>query len=372
MKAVAVEKQGKDGSGGSKKTGPPAKFRRECMTLETGRKFMPNVSMKKLTKAVEGERDPLAKLRLLACRWRKAGRSIREICKILGMPYSTVRDWLVRMSRRGLKGRFNRRHRGRVSRFPKLFLRTVRKWLKKKPKDYGFESGSWQLNLILEMIRREFVIDCKMRTLRRKLRRIRYSWRKFRNVPHKSASKREREEFKRRAGEKAKERRAEGYAVFVEDEAAAQMSQKPGYGWRPTNGHDEVQTDFSKKSVKLIGMMSENKLYVRIVDATNSETFKQFMEDVRRDHPRFYMVLDNASYHKSHVVNDYVKDTNGDIELEHLPPYTPQLNQIENVWRDLKRRLSGRYFKSIDELKKAIIVILANEMNHRLKGYLVD
>ena len=165
MKAVAVEKQGKDGSGGSKKTGPPAKFRSECVTLKTGRKFMPNVSMKKLTKAVEGERDPLAKLRLLACRWRKAGRSIREICKILGMPYSTVRDWLVRMSRRGLKGRFNRRHRGRVSRFPKLFLRTVRKWLKKKPKDYGFESGSWQLNLILEMIRREFGIDCKMRTL---------------------------------------------------------------------------------------------------------------------------------------------------------------------------------------------------------------
>ena len=72
------------------------------------------------------------------------------------------------------------------------------------------------------------------------------------------------------------------------------------------------------------------------------------------------------------MVNDYVKDTNGDIELEYLPPYTPQLNQIENVWRDLKRRLSGRYFKSIDELKKAIIVILANEMNHRLKGYLVD
>ena len=41
---------------------------------------------------------------------------------------------------------------------------------------------------------------------------------------------------------------------------------------------------------------------IHIVDATNSETFKQFMEDIRRDHPKFYMVLDNASYHKSQVL----------------------------------------------------------------------
>ena len=46
--------------------------------------------------------------------------------------------------------------------------------------------------------------------------------------------------------------------------------------------------------------------------------------------------------------------TGGDIEREFLPPYTPQLNQIENVWRDLKKRLAGRYFKSIGELKIAI------------------
>ena len=39
----------------------------------------------------------------------------------------------------------------------------------REPKEYGFESGSWQLNLILEMIRREFGIDCRIRTLRRKL-----------------------------------------------------------------------------------------------------------------------------------------------------------------------------------------------------------
>ena len=55
-----------------------------------------------------------------------------------------------------------------------------------------------------------------------------------------------------------------------------------------------------------------------------------------------------------------------------LPPRTPQLNQIENVWRDLKKRLAGRYFKSTEELKAAMTAILEKEMGNRLVGYLVN
>ena len=67
----------------------------------------------------------------------------------------------------------------------------------------------------------------------------------------------------------------------------------------------------------------------------------------------------------------YVESTGGDVELEFLPPYTPQLNPVETVWRDLKKRLAGRFFRSLDELKAAITAILEREMGNRLKGYLV-
>ena len=68
---------------------------------------------------------------------------------------------------------------------------------------------------------------------------------------------------------------------------------------------------------------------------------------------------------------EYVESAGDDIALEFLPPYTPQLNPIETAWRDLKRRLAGRHFRSTDELKRAITTIVECEMGNRLKGYLV-
>ena len=50
-------------------------------------------------------------------------------------------------------------------------IKAVRRWTRKEPKDFGFESGSWQMNLLLEMIRKRFRPECNTRTLRRWLRR---------------------------------------------------------------------------------------------------------------------------------------------------------------------------------------------------------
>ena len=136
-------------------------------------------------------------------------------------------------------------------------------------------------------------------------------------------------------------------------------------------GREQVRASFSRESVRIFGAMSQGELRIKIVESANSETFREFLEEIRRDRPRLFMVLDNASYHKSKAVREYVESTGGDVELEFLPPYTPQLNPVETVWRDLKRRLAGRFFRLLDELKAAITAILEREMGNRLKGYLV-
>ena len=210
------------------------------------------------------------------------------------------------------------------------------------------------------------------RALRRRLRRIEFSWRKNRHVPRRSATRKRQGEFKSAVGERAGQRRAAGRTAFAEDEASVQMEQNPAYGWRPTGGCEETKTSFSRRSVRIFGAMSEDELRIKVVYSTNSQTFREFLGEIRRDHPRFFMVLDNASYHKSKAVLEYVESTDGDIELEFLPPPVhpaaePGRERVEGP----QERLAGRFFRSTDELKGAITAIVENEMGNRLKGYLV-
>ena len=197
--------------------------------MESGTAFMPGASEKRLEKTARREKDKCAKFRLLACLDRKKGHSIRRISRDLKTAYSTIRDWLLRMRDRGLKGRFNARSKGRRAGLPLQIIRTVRRRLKRSPKKCGFETGSWQMDMVTEMIRKEFGVTVRARTLRRWLRRIGFSWRKDRYVPYRSVSKESQEEFKREVGGRggAAQRRADGMTVFAEDEAAVQRSQKP-------------------------------------------------------------------------------------------------------------------------------------------------
>ena len=342
-----------------------------CARLESGTAFMPGVSEKRLEKAARREKDKCAKFRLLACLGRKKGHSIRRIARDLKTAYSTIRDWLLRMRDRGLKGRFNARPKGRRAKIPLQIIRTVRRRLKRSPKKCGFETGSWQMDMVTGMIRKEFGVTVRARTLRRWLRRIGFSWRKDRYIPYRSVSKERQEEFKREVGERAAQRRADGMASLPRTRPRSKDPRTPAYGWRPTGGREQVRASFSRESVRIFGAMSQDELRIKIVESTNSETFREFIEEIRMDRPRLFMVLDSASYHKSKAVREYVESTGGDVELEFLPPYTPQLNPAETVWRDLKKRLAGRFFRSLDELKVAITAILEREMGNRLKGYLV-
>lgn len=66
-------------------------------------------------------------------------------------------------------------------------------------------------------------------------------------------------------------------------------------------------------------------------------------------------ITDNALYHRSRYVQNYLASTNGDVALIHLPPYTPQLNPIDIQWKVIKERLACRYFATIDDIEEVVI-----------------
>ena len=94
--------------------------------------------------------------------------------------------------------------------------------------------------------------------------------------------------------------------------------------------------------------------HIRTVDASNSKTFKGFLQEMLLIYPKILLILDNASYRKSDTVTGFVKANGGGLRLVFLPAHTPQLNPIEQRWNVLRMMLAGRYFASVEDLRAAI------------------
>jgi transposase len=97
----------------------------------------------------------------------------------------------------------------------------------------------------------------------------------------------------------------------------------------------------------------------------NADTVVELLEKVAAkfsDLP-IYVVLDNARYQHCNYVKQMAESLN--ITLVFLPPYSPNLNLIERVWRYIKKDvLAARYFDCVpkfhDAIRQAILDINVN------------
>ena len=91
----------------------------------------------------------------------------------------------------------------------------------------------------------------------------------------------------------------------------------------------------------------------------NGETFLVFIKHLVRvskvSGRRVVVVVDNATYHHARLHKEWRKEHSACFELDFLPPYSPELNPIERVWK-LTRRLCthNRYFSTLDEITSAV------------------
>jgi len=104
----------------------------------------------------------------------------------------------------------------------------------------------------------------------------------------------------------------------------------------------------------LLGAITEDgdRFFSRFTEYVTAEHAKHFIlalcEEFEED---LLVVLDGASYFQSAVTD--LTDRDG-LDFVTLPPYSPELNPVEECWRQLQAALSNRFFDSLDELTTAI------------------
>lgn len=100
-------------------------------------------------------------------------------------------------------------------------------------------------------------------------------------------------------------------------------------------------------------------VFHREIERFNGASFLEFMKHLRlisrRSVRRTVVLCDNARYHHAVMHKEWRENQSPEFALDFLPPYSPNLNPIERLWK-LVRRLCvhNRYFPSLDEIIDAV------------------
>ena len=100
----------------------------------------------------------------------------------------------------------------------------------------------------------------------------------------------------------------------------------------------------------------------------NAVTFFAFLKGLRRTSirtgRRVVVITDNARYHHARLHKEWRATHDEDFVLDYLPPYSPELNPIERVWKLTRRQcLHNRYFPVLEEVVAVVEAQFENWRN---------
>jgi transposase len=138
---------------------------------------------------------------------------------------------------------------------------------------------------------------------------------------------------------------------------------QPTYGWIKKGVRKEIPANSGRKRLNLSGMIDiiQHKVLVQEDLTLNAQAIIRFfkkIEEAYSDKKTIHIFLDNAPYHRNKKVKEYLE--NSKIILHFLPPYSPNLNPIERLWKWMKERvIHNEYYEDFDDFRVAILGFFA-------------
>ena len=133
--------------------------------------------------------------------------------------------------------------------------------------------------------------------------------------------------------------------------------------WVPPEVEDPVCRHApTRKSISFFGAvrLADGKLLMSrpegMFDANTCWEFLRKLEALaRRSGRRTVVISDNARYHHASLHQAWRDKVASHFRLHFLPPYSPELNPIERVWKLIRRCcLHNRYFPDLSNVIEAL------------------
>ena len=124
--------------------------------------------------------------------------------------------------------------------------------------------------------------------------------------------------------------------ILFADGVHPTMATKITCGWIRTGQDKPIATQASRTRVNIMGSLNlqEMKIITTTHDTINSPAMCEHFEKLRKTYPgapKIHVILDNGPYNVSKETKESASKYG--IKLHFLPPYSPNLNPIERVWK---------------------------------------
>ena len=215
---------------------------------------------------------------------------------------------------------------------------------------------------IIDFIQKEFGATYCPSGVSRLLHRMGFSYKKTKHDPSKAdkaAQKAFLEEMLLLLDE-VKDDSEDSVAYFV-DAVHPQHNTRSDYAWIKKGQDVAIPANAGRKRININGAINAHDVTDIVIDEAPTISFQStqsLIEKIVQKHPfeTIYLIHDNARYYYAKQLREWLEKTYPSVKQVFLPPYSPNLNLIERLWKFLRKEvISYNFFPTFDEFKERVL-----------------
>lgn len=282
------------------------------------------------------------------------GHSVAQVASILMIDEETIRNYKNSYEKGGINELLKNNHKGSESRLSATETEELKKELQ--------TNIHLTTQSVIDFVESAFGVRYTQSGMRDALHRLGYEYKKPKLVPGNPDI--EAQEIFAEQYEEFMLKKQDNEEVLFLDAVHPQHNTMAAYGWIKRGEKRELKTSSGRERLNLHGAINAETFEMTViesetVDADSTIQLLEMLENKYAVASAIFVILDNARYHYSHRVQEFLK--NSRIKLVFLPSYSPNLNLIERVWKFFKKKvLYNTYYEKVADFREACIQFFRN------------
>ncbi len=136
------------------------------------------------------------------------------------------------------------------------------------------------------------------------------------------------------------------------------------------NGTIEIPSNTGRRRISVLGGINAlNGEFSGIITEANCDTLSTevALQEIRKDYKdqkSIVIIIDNAPYNRAYATRDFAASLN--IKMKFLPPYSPNLNLIERIWKFMKKKvIKNTYYEKFQNFFDELVSFFHNIKNYK-------